>query len=481
MIRQVLTLFIAGAWRQASDRGVMPVIEPATGNTLGELPVATRDDVAEAVASAEAGFKIWRAVSAYDRSVIIGRAANVLRERADEIAALTTAEQGKPLAESRMECMFAADVLQFAGEEGRRLYGRIVPPRNPAVRQSVQHFPIGVSAAFTPWNFPLTTPARKIGGALAAGCACILKASEETPGSALAIAKAFQDAGLPDGVLNVLFGDPAAISTQLIQAPGIRKISFTGSIPVGRKLGALAGEHLKKATLELGGHAPVIVFDDVDVEQTARMSVQAKFRNAGQICIAPTRFYVHERVHDAFVDAMGKATAALKVDNGLTSGTEMGPVANPRRLDAMDRLVADAVGRGGKVVTGGERIGNRGYFYTPTVLSEVDDDALAMTEEPFGPLALVCRFSSTDEAIARANALPFGLAGYAFTRSADRVAHLEDAVEVGMLGINHFVVAQAELPFAGVKDSGYGAESGPEGIHEYTVLKTVTQLLAPAP
>lgn len=471
-------LLIGGRWRQGGAGETLPVIDPATEAEIGRVAVATADDVDEAVAAAAAAFPRWRETPAFERAAIIARAAELMRSRADAIARTATREQGKTVAEARTECLFAADVLQWAGEEGRRLYGRLVPPRNPRVRSEVTHHPIGVAAAFTPWNFPLTTPARKVGGALAAGCPCILKASEETPGAAAAIARAFEDAGLPAGVLQLVFGDPAAISDRLTRAPAVRIVSFTGSVLVGRRLGALAALNLKKAALELGGHAPVLVFDDVDVEATAAMAVQAKFRNAGQICIAPTRFYVHEAVHDRFVGAMAKAADALRVGNGLDDKVEMGPLANARRLDAVEALVADARGHGARVAAGGARVGNRGFFHRPTVLSELPDEARAMRQEPFGPVALVQRFSRFEEAVAKANALPYGLAGYAFTRSASRVAHLKDALEVGMLGINHFVVAQPELPFAGVKDSGYGAESGPEGVAEYTVLKTVTQLLA---
>ncbi len=474
-------LLIAGHWRQGGGRETLCLIDPATEGEIGRVSVATADDIDEAVDAAHAAFLRWRETPAFARAAIIARAAELMRARADEIARTATREQGKTLAEARTECLFAADVLQWAGEEARRLYGRLVPPRNPRVRSEVTYHPIGVAAAFTPWNFPLTTPARKIGGALAAGCPCILKASEETPGAAVAIAQAFADAGLPPGVLQLLFGDPAAISTQLTRAPAVRIVSFTGSVPVGRKLGALAAENLKKAALELGGHAPVLVFDDADIEATAALAAQAKFRNAGQICIAPTRFYVQESVHDRFVGAMAQAADALRVGNGLEGEVHMGPLANARRLDAVEALVADARVHGARVVAGGERIGNRGFFYRPTVLAYVPDEARAMHEEPFGPVALVQPFARFEDAVANANALPFGLAGYAFTRSASRVAHLKDALEVGMLGINHFVVAQPELPFAGVKDSGYGAESGPEGVAEYTVLKTVTQLLdAPA-
>jgi len=472
-----LRLLIGGAWRPG--RAGQPVFNPADESTLGLLPHAGPADLADALAAAAAGLRVWRRTAPAERARIILRAAALLRERVDDAALAMTLEQGKPIGQSRLEVLRACDIIEWDANEGRRLYGRVIPAE-PGMRHTVLREPVGVVAAFSPWNFPVSSPARKVAGALSAGCSIILKASEETPAGAVQLAQAFVDAGLPPGVLNLVFGDPAEISSFLIAQPAVRLVTFTGSVPVGRHLAELAGRHMKPAIMELGGHGPVIVCDDVDPEATAVASVLSKTRNAGQVCVAPTRFFVHDRIYDRFVAAAGARAAALRVGDGRDEATELGPLANPRRLAAMESLVADALARGARLVAGGERIGTKGYYFPLTVLADMPDDARAMNEEPFGPLMLIQRVRSLEEAIAKANALPFGLAAYAFTESAANVAALSDEVACGNLSINHFVASIAETPFGGVKDSGYGREGGTEGLTEYTVVKCVSHR-TPAP
>jgi len=397
----------------------------------------------------------------------------LMRERVEEFAVTMTLEQGKPIAQSRLEVLRAADIIEWDANEGRRTYGRVIPAE-PGMRHIVLRQPIGPVAAFSPWNFPVSSPARKVGGALAAGCSIILKASEETPGGAVQLARAFVDAGVPPGVLNLVFGKPAAISEYLIPQPAIRLVTFTGSIAVGKHLAAMAGQHMKPAIMELGGHAPVIVCEDADPVAAAAASVAGKSRNAGQVCVSPTRWFVHERVYRQFLDAFVEKAAQVKLGNGLDPATEMGPLANERRLDAMIDFVRDAKSRGAKVLTGGSRVGNRGYYFPLTILAEVPEDARAMREEPFGPLALVNPVKSIEEAMEKANALPYGLAAYAFTQSARNADLLSENIEAGNLSINHFVASVAETPFGGVKESGYGREGGTEGLSYYTVVKNVS-------
>ncbi|MBV8566237.1 MAG: NAD-dependent succinate-semialdehyde dehydrogenase [Methylobacteriaceae bacterium] len=473
-----LHLFIDGKWRAGSEGKTEPVRNPANGEVLGALPHASRTDLDEALAAADRSFRTWKATSPYDRERIIRKAADLLRERVDRIAPVLTLEQGKPIGEARIEVAFAADVMQWFAEEGRRAYGRIVPGRNPNLHMKVVREPVGPVAAFTAWNFPATVPARKISAALAAGCSCIIKPSEETPGTALAVARAFEDAGLPAGVLQVVFGVPAEISEHLLRSPVIRKVTLTGSIPVGKTLARLAADGLKVLTLELGGHAPVIVDADSNPTQAAELAVAAKFRNAGQVCISPTRFFVHDSIMPDFVSRFADLASALKVGDGMDPATQMGPLANPRRVEAVESMVEDAVAKGARVVTGGKRVGNIGNFYAPTVLSGVPDAARMMREEPFGPVAPINSFTSLDEAVDRSNALPYGLAAYVFTRSADRAQRLSERLDVGLVGLNSYVVAQPEIPFGGVKDSGYGRESGIEGLGAFMVDKTITQLVA---
>jgi succinate-semialdehyde dehydrogenase/glutarate-semialdehyde dehydrogenase len=470
-----LQLLIDGQWLSHAERPGEPVINPATGRPIGDLPHAIEADLDQALAAAEKAFAEWRRRTPLERSGVLRRAAELIRERLEAIALILTLEEGKPLAESRAEVMHAADILDWCAEEGRRAYGRIVPSRNAGVRQTVVLEPVGVAVAFTPWNFPALTPARKIGAALAAGCTIVLKAAEETPGTAVAIARALQDAGLPAGVLNLVFGRPAAVSAHLIASPISRKVSFTGSVPVGKLLMRQAVEGMKRTSMELGGHSPVLVFDDVDVDGVAGLAAANKFRNAGQVCISPTRFYVHEKVFDRFAERFTAAAKALQVGDGREAGVGMGPLTNPRRVEAMERFVADARARGGELHAGGQRIGNQGYFFEPTVIADVPDDALLMTEEPFGPVAPLVRFSDFDEVIARANGLPFGLAAYAFASSHKTVTAVGEALKAGMVGVNTFAISTPETPFGGVKDSGHGQEGGIEGLQAYYDVKLIAQ------
>ena len=469
-------LFIDGRWRDATDRRTLDVINPATGDTIGTAAHASVADLDEALAAADRGFRAWRATSPFDRCRMLRAAAALLRERVDAIARALTTEQGKPLAEAKAEIAISADVLDWSAEEGRRTYGRVIPARAAGVLQTVMREPVGPVAAFTPWNFPMSQIVRKIAPALAVGCSVIVKAAEDTPASAAALVKALADAGLPPGSINLVFGDPAAISAHLIPHPVIRKISFTGSVPVGKQLAALAGQHMKRATMELGGHSPVIVADDVDLDEVTGTLAAAKFRNAGQVCIAPTRFLVQERVYDTFVERLTARAAAVKVGDGLDAASTMGPLITERRRSAVEDLIQEARQAGAAVRTGGNRIGNKGNFLEPTVLADVTPAMRIMNEEPFGPVALVSRFGALEEAIEEANRLPYGLAAYGFARSAKAAQAMASGVEAGMLSMNHIGLALPETPFGGVKDSGYGAEGGVEGMDPYLTSKFVTHL-----
>ena len=469
-------LFINGEWTSGSSARSEPIVNPATGQVIARLAHADTADLDEALHAADKGFKVWRKVSAFERAKLLRKAGEIIRSRADAIGQLMTMEQGKPLAEAKMETMLAGDIMDWFAEEARRTYGRIVPARADGVMQLVVREPVGPVAAFTPWNFPINQAVRKVSAALAAGCSVILKGPEETPASVAALVRAYVDAGLPAGVLNLVFGVPSEISEYLIPSPVIRKITFTGSTPVGKRLAALAGQHMKRITMELGGHAPAIVFGDADVDAAIKQLAGSKFRNAGQVCIAPTRFLVHESVYARFVDGFVKAAGSLKVGDGLDPASRMGPLANSRRVEAMQLFVDDAVAKGAKLLTGGKRIGSLGNFFEPTVLGHVPASARIMSEEPFGPIAPIVSFSSFDEVVAEANRLPFGLASYAYTRSAKTVNAIGAAIEAGMVTINHVGFALPELPFGGVKDSGYGSEGGSEAIEAYLNSKLITQL-----
>ena len=467
-------LLIDGRWTDSASGRRIDVVNPATGAVVGTVAYAGEHDLSQLVEAATRGFRVWRDTTAFERAVVMRKASAILRERADVIARLMTLEQGKPLAEARAEVINAADTIEWFADEGRRTYGRVVAPRNLSVQQSVLKEPVGPVAAFTPWNFPINQAVRKISAALATGCSIIVKAPEETPASPSELLRAFVDAGVPAGVIGLVYGDPAKISSYLIRHPAIRKVTFTGSTPVGKQLAALAGQHMKRVTMELGGHAPVIVCEDADIANAIRSTAAAKFRNAGQVCIAPTRFLVHSSIQGEFTRAFVEHAMDISVGDGLTAGTQMGPLANGRRLSAMTQVTKDALARGAKLELGGSRIGAEGNFYAPTVLSNVPLDAEVFNNEPFGPVAAIRGFDTLDEAIAESNRLPYGLASFAYTRSILNAHRLSNELEVGMLWINQPALAVPEMPFGGVKDSGYGSEGGPEAMEAYLVSKSVS-------
>ncbi|MFF3503994.1 NAD-dependent succinate-semialdehyde dehydrogenase [Streptomyces sp. NPDC003247] len=471
-------LYIAGEWCQGGTGGTAPIVNPATEEVIGEVPLATPADLDRALDAAAEGFEIWRATPVAERTAILHAAADLLTERAAEVGRIMTLEQGKPLAEATGEARRVAGTLRWHADDARRAYGRLIPSA-PGTVLSVRREPIGPVAAFVPWNFPAGGPMRKISSALAAGCSIVIKASEETPATAMELVRCFADAGLPAGVLNLVFGEPAEVSAHLIASPVIRLVAFTGSVPVGKLLAARAGEVMKPSLMELGGHAPVIVCADADPVKAARKAAQAKFANAGQVCTSPSRFLVHESIVEEFTAEFVKAAEAVVVGDGLAEGTTMGPLANERRLKALERLTADAVARGAKVLTGGDRPDRAGYFFAPTVLTDVPEDAELLREEPFGPIAPILPFTDLDDALAIANSLPYGLAAYGFTDSAATVEKLSGELEAGILSINHCGGSVHEAPSGGVKDSGYGREGGPEALDAYLVTKRVSHLLAP--
>ena len=467
-------LLIAGQWQDAADGRTLPVLNPATGAEIGRVAHAGIADLERALAAAQAGFEVWRETPAIERARVMRRAAALMRERADAIAQLLTQEQGKPLFEARAEALAAADIIEWFADEGMRVYGRIVRPRKPEITQMVLKDPVGPVAAFTPWNFPINQVVRKAGAALATGCSILVKAAEETPAAPAELIRAFVDAGIPAGVVGLVYGNPAEISSYLIPHPVIRKLTFTGSTAVGKELAALAGRHMKRVTMELGGHAPVIVCDDADLELAVQAAGSAKFRNAGQVCISPTRFLVHERVYQEFAAALAQYAAGLRVGDGLAEGTQMGPLANSRRVAALEAFTGDALARGARLLSGGERQGGAGNFFAPTVFADVPLDARLLNEEPFGPIAALRSFRTLDEAIGEANRLAYGLAGYAFTRSLKNAHRLAQRVEVGMLWINQPAAPSAEMPFGGIKDSGYGSEGGPEALEAYLNTRAIS-------
>lgn len=471
-----LSLYIDGEFIRGEGRHEQDVFDPATGDVIGRLPHATQADLDRALAAAERAFQSWRSVSPTDKGAILRKVGDLSRARAKEIGRNITLDQGKPLAEAVGEVMRCADHCDWHAEECRRIYGRVIPPRLPNVRQFVLREPIGVCAAFTPWNFPYNQAIRKISAAIAAGCTIIIKGPEDSPSAVVAIARLFHEAGLPPGVLNVVWGVPHEVSEYLISSPIVRKVSFTGSVPVGKQLAALAGRHMKRITMELGGHSPVIVCADADIERAATMLAASKFTNAGQVCVSPTRFYIQETVWDRFMARFIAASRGIKVGAGLESGTTMGPLAHARRVIAMSEFVQDAVARGARIEVGGERIGASGNFFAPTVLAAPPDDASIMQSEPFGPIAACVPFKELDEAIRRANSLPYGLSSYAFTSSSKSALRIQNGIEAGMININHFGQALPETPFGGIKDSGMGSEGGTETFDGYLVTKFVTQM-----
>lgn len=461
-------LLIGGRWRAGRSDRRQTITNPANGEVLGDMPLADGADLEEALQTAEQAFETWRQVPAHERCARLERAVERMREHTEQIATLLTLEQGKPLSEARAECAMAADLIKWYAEEARRVYGRIIPARTPHSRMEVLKHPVGPVAAFSPWNFPLVLSARKLGGALAAGCSIILKGAEETPASVAAMVACLQET-LPPGVVQLVYGVPSEVSQTLIASPVIRKVSFTGSVPVGRQLAQLAGQHLKRVTLELGGHAPVIVCDDADLQRVVPMMVAHKFRNAGQACLAPTRFYVSRRLYGDFLDAFDHAMRSLQVGPGLEPGTQMGPVANERRQAAVRSLIERSQALGARRLQG--RQPESGYFVAPTLLADVPLDAPAMHEEPFGPVACAMPFDRLEDAIALANRSPYGLAGYLFTDSAKTIHSVSERLAVGSLAVNGLGVSVPEAPFGGVKDSGYGSESGTEGMEAFLDTK----------
>jgi len=469
-------LHIGGSWVGGAAGATIPVLNPATGEAIGTVAKAEKADLDRALAAAEKGFQVWKKVGAFDRYKTLRKAADIIRSRADDIAKIMTAEQGKPFIEAKGETLLAGDIMDWFAEEARRTYGRVVPPRAEGVYQLVVKEPVGPVAAFTPWNFPINQAVRKVSAAVAAGCSIILKGPEETPASCAALVQAYLDAGVPEGVVQLVYGVPSEISEYLIPHPVIRKVTFTGSTPVGKHLSMLAGAHMKRITMELGGHAPAIVFEDADVDTAVKILSANKFRNAGQVCVSPTRFLVHEKVYDQFVDGFVKVAKGLKVGDGMDKDTRMGPLANDRRVQAMEMFVSDAVSKGAKIQAGGKRIGNKGNFFEPTVMTDVPLDARIMNEEPFGPLAPISPFSDFDAVVKEANRLPYGLAAYAYTKSAKTAAAIGSAFESGMVSINHHGLALPEVPFGGIKDSGFGSEGGSEAIEAYLNTKFISQI-----
>ncbi|MBX3582933.1 MAG: NAD-dependent succinate-semialdehyde dehydrogenase [Rhizobiaceae bacterium] len=467
-------LYVDGVWRESYEGAAIDVIDPASGRAIGKVALASINDLDAALESTERGFAVWSDTSAFERSGLMRRAADILRSRVDATAHMLTREQGKPLPEAKGEILAAADVIDWFAEEARRTYGQHIPSRSSGVTQMTIKMPVGPVAAFTPWNFPINQAVRKLAGALAAGCSIILKAPEETPASPAELVRAFVDAGLPSGVINLVFGEPAQISTHLVTHPTIQKISFTGSTAVGKELAALAGRHMKLATMELGGHAPVIVCADADIASAVKVLVASKYLNAGQVCVSPTRFLVQDDVYDGFVDAFVDASRSRHIGNGMELGTQMGPLANDRRIAMLETLIEDAVGHGGHVRTGGHRIGNEGFFFEPTVLGDVQTGARIMNEEPFGPICVINRFSTLNEAIEEANRLPYGLASFGFTQSSRNAHEIAMRVRSGMTTINHNGLALPEVPFGGIMESGHGTEGGSVAIEAYLYTKLIT-------
>jgi len=478
-VYQDFQLYIDGEWASAVNGATKQVFDPATEDEIGKISDASAEDLDRALAAAEAGFAEWRQTGTWERAAKIRKVAELIRERLDSIATTMSIETGKPLAESKGETNGAADQFEWYSEETKRIYGQMIGSRTHDSRLAVIYQPVGVVAAFSAWNFPALLPARKIAAALAAGCSVIVKPAGEAPGSCALIVQACHDAGIPKGVVNFVTGNSSMIAKHLISSPVVRKVSVTGSVPVGKEILHLAADGVKKVSMELGGHGPVIIFEDADAEQAAEVCAATKFRNCGQVCISPTRFYVHEARYDAFAAKFAEVAKSIKVGRGMDDGTQMGPMANSRGLETIKSMVADAVDRGAEILAGGQppKDFNRGYFYEPTVLGRVPDDALVMTEEPFGPIAPLTTFTEYNDVMTRANSLPFGLAGYLFTHDLGLATRGSEDMEVGMVGVNEMLLATAEAPFGGIKESGMGREGGSLGIHDYLEPKYVKMKL----
>ncbi|HTR00160.1 MAG TPA: NAD-dependent succinate-semialdehyde dehydrogenase [Candidatus Acidoferrum sp.] len=472
-----LQLFIDGEWISKGSRKSEPVLNPATGEVLGHLPHATTADLDRALAAAEKGFKTWSSLMPEKRGEILRKAAELLKERGEQITRVASMESGKVIAQSRIELHMATEVLEWYAEEGRRAYGRLLPQRQPGTRLQVIKQPIGPVAAFTPWNFPQGNPARKLGAALGAGCSCVLKAAEDTPASAILMAKALQEAGVPDGTVNLVFGVPSEVCPYILRSGVVRALTFTGSIPIGKELMKICAERMIRTTMELGGHGPVLVFDDVNLDQVLDMCVTAKCRNGGQVCVSPTRYYIHASIYDKFVKGYVDRINKVKVGNPLDESNGMGPLIHARRREAVHALIQDAVANhGAKLHTGGEAIAGPGFFYKPTVLSDIPNSARIMNEEPFGPVALLNPFTDFDAVVKEANRLPYGLAAFAFTENGKRLKLLGEQLEAGMLGLNTFAISVPESPFGGIKESGHGSEEGIEGLEACMITKYIAEM-----
>jgi succinate-semialdehyde dehydrogenase/glutarate-semialdehyde dehydrogenase len=454
-------LYINGTWRPAAAGGTIRLIDPATEESVGTAAQATRADVEAAIDAAAAGFAAWRKVSPWERAKVVRKAAQLLAERAEAIARLLTIEVGKPLAQSRAELQMAVECVDWFADEARRIYGTSLPGRSAAQRFETRYEPVGPVAAFTAWNFPVVLQARKIAPALAAGCSVVCRPAEEGTAAVAELIKCFIDAGVPAGVVNLLSGAPQEIAEAVMDSDRIRKVTFTGSIPVGQYLMRRAADTVKRMSMELGGHAPVIIHEDVDPVQAGAVSARGKARNNGQVCVSPTRFYVQKRHEQAFVESFVGTISRMRIGHGLDPATEIGPLINRRRLDFIERMVEDTLAEGARLECGGRRPAgmSRGYFYEPTVLTAMRDDMRLMSEEPFGRLAPISTFESFDEVIERANSLPYGLAGYVFTSSLKLANDTADALRTGIVAVNGFAAATAEMPFGGVRRSGFGREN----------------------
>ncbi len=472
---QEFGLYIDGKWREASDGTMMDIIDPATEEVLGSVPAAKKTDLQDALKAAKKAEPTWRATSALKRSQILRKAAEHLSDRLEASARIMSYESGKPLEQSRGEFSAAIGYFEWYAEEARRIYGQIIEGPSPRTRMSVHYQPVGIVAAFTAWNFPAVLPIRKIAAAIAAGCPIILKPASECPGSAMVLVQCLHEAGCPPGVINLVTGPSQLISKTLIEAPDVRKISFTGSTDVGKRLLEMAASTVKKVSLELGGHAPVIVCEDADPIIAAETAAAVKFRNAGQVCISPSRFYVHESLQESFSKSFAKSAKALKIGNGLVDGIEIGPLANMRGLSHAQALVDDATSKGADLLAGGSRPAgfNAGYYFEPTVLNNVSENAMIMNEEPFVPVAPISAFGNLEKAIERANDTHFGLAAYVFTKSLSTANMVSEALEAGMVGVNDMLLATPEAPFGGVKESGMGREGGSLGIYDYLEPKYI--------
>jgi succinate-semialdehyde dehydrogenase/glutarate-semialdehyde dehydrogenase len=468
-------LYINGQWSWGSGTQKRPILDPATEEVIGHIPDATADDIDDALHSAATGFQAWRKVQPWERSERLRKVSDLLRQRIDLLAIVMSTESGKPLAESRGEWIACAEQFEWYAEETKRIVGQIYEGRDASTRMSVIFQPVGVVAAFSAWNFPALLPARKIAAALAAGCSVILKPAGETPACAAAIVKACHDAGIVPGAVNLVTGNSSRIAEQLIRSPIVRKVSLTGSTPVGKQLLHLCADGVKKATMELGGHAPVLIFEDADIETAAEACAKAKFRNCGQVCASPSRFYVQEGAYERFAKRFVEVATQLSIGRFDKPGSDFGPLANLRGLDHSKRIVSDAIARGAKLLTGGKQPMGiaSGFFFEPTVLGDVPDDATIMIEEPFAPIAPLARFSNLEDVLARANATPFGLTGYVFSRDLRTATLAADALEVGMVGINEVSIASADAPFGGIKESGMGREGGSLGIKDYLEAKFI--------